>query len=93
MFEGLGLGARLAMLPLAPKYNWVAYAGATAYSVVTPLGVAIGLGIRTTYDHLPLCFTDLTHLANLYYAITVTILTLKCPISLQVSLIHCPPVF
>lgn len=51
MFEGLGLGARLAILPLPKKYNWVAYAGATAYSVVTPLGVAIGLAVRTKFVH------------------------------------------
>jgi zinc transporter 1/2/3 len=48
MFEGLGLGSRLAILPLSKKYNWVAYVGAALYASITPLGIAIGLGVRTT---------------------------------------------
>lgn len=48
-FEGLGLGSRLATLPLSKKYNFVAYVGAVLYSTITPLGIAIGLGLRTTY--------------------------------------------
>jgi len=46
MFEGLGLGTRLAFLQLPTRFRWVPYAGALAYSVVTPLGMAIGLGCR-----------------------------------------------
>ncbi|GAA5860747.1 hypothetical protein JCM1840_001950 [Sporobolomyces johnsonii] len=46
MFEGLGLGSRLAFLRLPDKYNWVPFVGALAYSFVTPLGMAIGLGVR-----------------------------------------------
>lgn len=46
MFEGLGLGTRLAFLSLPPKYNFVPWVGAIAYSIVTPLGMAIGLGVR-----------------------------------------------
>ncbi|KAI5476563.1 zip-like iron-zinc transporter [Pseudohyphozyma bogoriensis] len=46
MFEGLGLGTRLAFLQLPPQWNWVPFAGAITYSLVTPLGVAIGLGVR-----------------------------------------------
>lgn len=49
MFEGLGLGSRLAILPFkkGSKLPWLL---ALAYAVVTPLGMAIGLGVRTTYD-------------------------------------------
>jgi solute carrier family 39 (zinc transporter), member 1/2/3 len=49
MFEGLGLGSRLAILPFnkGSRLPWLL---AIAYAVVTPLGMAIGLGIRTTYD-------------------------------------------
>ncbi|ORY84712.1 Zinc/iron permease [Leucosporidium creatinivorum] len=46
MFEGLGLGTRLAFLNLPPKYNWVPFVSAVVYSIVTPLGMAIGLGVR-----------------------------------------------
>lgn len=49
MFEGLGLGTRLALLPLKPG-SWIPYLGGVAYSIVTPIGMAIGLGIRTTYN-------------------------------------------
>jgi solute carrier family 39 (zinc transporter), member 1/2/3 len=49
MFEGLGLGSRLAILPFArgSRLPWLL---ASAYAIVTPLGMAIGLGVRTTYD-------------------------------------------
>ena len=49
MFEGLGLGSRLAILPFnkGSRLPWLL---AIAYAVVTPLGMAIGLGVRTTYD-------------------------------------------
>ncbi|PWZ02954.1 putative ZRT2-zinc transporter II [Testicularia cyperi] len=49
MFEGLGLGSRLAFLPL--KLNsWIPFIGALAYGLVTPIGLAIGLGIRGSYN-------------------------------------------
>ncbi|KAF8705269.1 ZIP Zinc transporter, partial [Rhizoctonia solani] len=51
MFEGLGLGTRLAGLDLPASYrSWVPYAGAFLYGLTTPIGVAAGLGIRTTYN-------------------------------------------
>lgn len=50
MFEGLGLGSRLAFLPLPRKLNYVPLLGAVFYSFVTPVGMAIGLGIRHTYQ-------------------------------------------
>jgi zinc transporter 1/2/3 len=49
VFEGLGLGSRLAFLPLPRSYNWVPIVGALSYAAVTPLGMAIGLGLRTSY--------------------------------------------
>ncbi|CAE6451383.1 unnamed protein product [Rhizoctonia solani] len=51
MFEGLGLGTRLASLDLPESYqSWVPYAGALLYGLTTPVGIAAGLGIRTTYN-------------------------------------------
>ncbi|KAJ1030519.1 hypothetical protein NDA16_001428 [Ustilago loliicola] len=49
MFEGLGLGARLAFLPIGMK-SWIPTVGAIVYGLVTPLGIAIGLGVRCTYN-------------------------------------------
>lgn len=46
MFEGLGLGTRLAFLNLPPHLSFAPYVGALLYSCVTPLGMAIGLGLR-----------------------------------------------
>lgn len=49
-FEGLGLGSRLAYLELPDAWSWARYAGAIAYGLTTPIGIAIGLGIRSTYN-------------------------------------------
>jgi zinc transporter 1/2/3 len=50
-FEGLGLGTRLASLELPPSYRtWVPYVGALIYGFTTPVGIAAGLGIRSTYN-------------------------------------------
>jgi zinc transporter 1/2/3 len=49
-FEGLGLGTRLAFLELPASYNWVPFAGAVLYSFTTPIGIAAGLGVRSTYN-------------------------------------------
>jgi solute carrier family 39 (zinc transporter), member 1/2/3 len=50
MFEGLGLGTRLAGLKLPPSYKWAPLFGAIAYGLTTPIGIAAGLGVRTTYN-------------------------------------------
>lgn len=50
MFEGLGLGSRLAFLPLPKRMNWVAITAGLCYAVMTPIGLAIGLGVRETYN-------------------------------------------
>ncbi|KAG1907573.1 ZIP-like iron-zinc transporter [Suillus fuscotomentosus] len=49
-FEGLGVGTRLAHLQLPSKYNYVAICGALLYGITTPLGIAVGLGVQTTYN-------------------------------------------
>lgn len=49
MFEGLGLGVRLAYLPLHSK-QWIPFAAALVYPCITPLGVAIGIGVRHSYN-------------------------------------------
>ncbi|KAF8239348.1 ZIP zinc/iron transport family [Tricholoma matsutake] len=50
MFEGLGIGSRLAFMRLPEKYNWVPIVGAMLYGLTTPIGIAAGLGVRTTYN-------------------------------------------
>lgn len=49
MFEGLGLGTRLAFLPIGMK-SWIPTVGALAYGAVTPIGIAIGLGVRGSFN-------------------------------------------
>lgn len=48
-FEGLGLGSRLATLPWPKSKRWTPYILASAYGLTTPIAIAIGLGIRTSY--------------------------------------------
>ncbi|KAI0773219.1 ZIP zinc/iron transport family [Trametes elegans] len=50
MFEGLGVGSRLAYLRLPPKFNYVPILGALLFGITTPIGIAVGLGVRTTYN-------------------------------------------
>lgn len=48
LFEGIGLGSRLAYLP--PSLGaWLPPLLALGYSIVTPVGMAIGLGLRESY--------------------------------------------
>ncbi|KIK63353.1 hypothetical protein GYMLUDRAFT_72072 [Collybiopsis luxurians FD-317 M1] len=49
-FEGLGIGSRLAYMNLPQRYNFVPIIGAVVYGFTTPVGIAIGLGLRTTYN-------------------------------------------
>ncbi|GAA6021039.1 hypothetical protein JCM8202_003823 [Rhodotorula sphaerocarpa] len=49
-FEGIGLGSRLSMLRLPKRYNFVPFIAGVVYSCTTPLGIAVGLGIRETYN-------------------------------------------
>ncbi|WFD24148.1 hypothetical protein MEQU1_002845 [Malassezia equina] len=48
LFEGLGLGSRLAFLPAQMGALWPCML-AMGYSICTPIGMAIGLGVRHTY--------------------------------------------
>jgi len=50
MFEGLGLGSRLAALPLPHTLRWARYAAAAFYSICTPIGIAVGLGVRSSIN-------------------------------------------
>lgn len=50
-FEGLGIGARLSMIPMPKKYRtWLPWACIVGYGFTTPISMAIGLGVRTTYN-------------------------------------------
>ncbi|KAJ3527132.1 hypothetical protein NMY22_g9895 [Coprinellus aureogranulatus] len=49
-FEGLGLGSRLAYMDLPSRYNWIPIAGAILYGLTTPIGIAAGLGVRSSYN-------------------------------------------
>lgn len=46
MFEGLGLGSRLAIAPWPRGRGWVPYALAIGFALSTPVGLAAGLGTR-----------------------------------------------
>ena len=48
-FEGLGLGSRLAVTPWPKHRLWTPYILAAAYGLSTPIAIAVGLGVRTTY--------------------------------------------
>ncbi|OCL07018.1 ZIP zinc/iron transport family [Glonium stellatum] len=48
-FEGLGIGARMSAIPFPERLGWMPWALCTAYGLTTPIAIAIGLGLRTTY--------------------------------------------
>ncbi|KAL8992493.1 MAG: hypothetical protein Q9169_007060 [Polycauliona sp. 2 TL-2023] len=48
-FEGLGLGSRLASTPWPKSKHWTPYVLGAAYSLSTPIAIAIGLGLRNAY--------------------------------------------
>ncbi|KXL44720.1 hypothetical protein M433DRAFT_68059 [Acidomyces richmondensis BFW] len=49
-FEGLGIGARLSAIPFPTRLRWMPWALCTAYGLTTPIAIAAGLGVRTTYN-------------------------------------------
>jgi len=51
-FEGLGVGSRLAYMQvhLPPAYRNFPIWGALLYGITTPVGIAAGLGVRSTYN-------------------------------------------
>lgn len=48
-FEGLGIGARMSAIPF-PLHSWLPYYLCLAYGLTTPIAIAIGIGLRTTYN-------------------------------------------
>lgn len=48
-FEGLGIGARMSAIPFPPK-SWLPWLLCLAYGLTTPISIAIGIGLRTTYN-------------------------------------------
>ncbi|KAJ5290976.1 high affinity zinc ion transporter [Penicillium angulare] len=48
-FEGLGIGARMSAIPFK-KGSWLPWLLCGAYGLTTPISIAIGLGVRTTYN-------------------------------------------
>lgn len=48
-FEGLGIGARMSAIPFKPS-SWLPWLLCGAYGLTTPIAIAIGLGLRTTYN-------------------------------------------
>lgn len=49
-FEGLGIGARMSAIPFPKRLSWLPWSLCTAYGLTTPIAIAIGLGLRTTYN-------------------------------------------
>lgn len=49
-FEGLGIGARLSAIPFPKAFRWLPWTLCIAYGLTTPIAIAIGLGLRETYD-------------------------------------------
>ncbi|KAL4875112.1 Zinc/iron permease [Aspergillus karnatakaensis] len=48
-FEGLGIGARMSAIPFR-KGSWLPWVLCLLYGLTTPIAIAIGLGVRTTYN-------------------------------------------
>lgn len=49
-FEGLGVGARLSTIPFPKPLRWLPWVLCAAYGLTTPISIAIGIGVRTTYS-------------------------------------------
>lgn len=49
-FEGLGIGARMSAIPFPKRLSWLPWALCTGYGLTTPIAIAVGLGLRTTYN-------------------------------------------
>jgi len=49
IFEGLGIGSRLAITPWPSNCRWTPYMLALGYGLSTPIAIAIGLGVRKSY--------------------------------------------
>jgi zinc transporter 1/2/3 len=49
-FEGLGVGARLSVIPFPSHLRWMPWMLCAAYGLTTPIAIGIGLGLRNTYN-------------------------------------------
>ncbi|KAM3075847.1 hypothetical protein ACMFMG_006630 [Clarireedia jacksonii] len=49
-FEGLGIGARMSAIPFPKRVSWLPWLLCTGYGLTTPIAIAIGLGLRSTYN-------------------------------------------
>jgi len=49
-FEGLGVGSRLSAIPFPKRFSWMPWTLCAAYGLTTPIALAVGLGVRTTYN-------------------------------------------
>lgn len=49
-FEGLGLGSRLSATPWPKSKRWTPYLLGAAYSLSTPIAIAVGLALRKSYS-------------------------------------------
>ena len=48
-FEGLGLGSRLATAKWPRKKSWLPWVLGGAYGLTTPIAIAVGLGVSSTF--------------------------------------------
>lgn len=49
LFEGLGLGTRIAVAPWPQRKSWIPWVLCVAFALTTPIAICIGLGVRHTY--------------------------------------------
>lgn len=49
-FEGMGIGARLSAIPFPRRLKWMPWWLCAGYGLTTPIAIAVGLGVRTTYN-------------------------------------------
>ncbi|KAK3323155.1 Zinc/iron permease [Cercophora scortea] len=49
-FEGLGIGARLSVIPFPRRLGWMPWVFCATYGLTTPVAIAVGLGLATQYD-------------------------------------------
>ncbi|KAK3312538.1 Zinc/iron permease [Apodospora peruviana] len=49
-FEGLGIGARLSVIPFPKRLKWLPWFLCGSYGLTTPISVAVGMGLATQYD-------------------------------------------
>jgi zinc transporter 1/2/3 len=49
-FEGLGLGSRLATAEWPRSKQWMPWVLGSAYGLTTPIAIAIGLGVSSTFS-------------------------------------------